>query len=185
MRSQNTCAFYFISGTQDYSNLGIRDESEGEIAKFSASQLDLMGLTVIEANGRFLCGVCKRDYTNKGACVSHMQTHAGQTTCNICGKTYNSMGDLKKHLKVHQGKTVCPICNKICSRISNLNAHLRNVHKVPAPKTWARAHKCHQLFLIMFFNRSIYYLFLRNWIIERQLLNICSKILLLQKRIGL
>ncbi|CAB3365378.1 Hypothetical predicted protein [Cloeon dipterum] len=93
----------------------IREEDE-EGTKMNLAQLEAVGVRMLEAaNGRFLCSVCHRDYTNKGACVSHLQTHAGHTTCGVCGKTYNSMGDLKKHLKVHQGKTVCPVCSKVCN----------------------------------------------------------------------
>ncbi|XP_059487092.1 sex determination protein fruitless-like isoform X4 [Neocloeon triangulifer] len=63
-------------------------------------------------DGRYFCGYCKKHYSDRSKCRTHIDSHLGKATCFICQKTLSNLVNLKPHLLTHIQKMRCKICGQ-------------------------------------------------------------------------
>jgi hypothetical protein len=90
-------------------------------------------------SGRFACGYCDRNYSNKASCSSHLKFHFGLTRCPTCKRSFATKFCLDFHLKhcgvgtVKKSKPIIKVACKICNKkigIRCINRHIQLVHKI-------------------------------------------------------
>jgi hypothetical protein len=81
----------------------------------------------------YICDVCQRKCTSRGAIIEHLKLHTMtdedriKFKCNICGHGFPTVRRLKAHVQLHSTiKTKnCTICEKQFRTVTQLSAHLR------------------------------------------------------------
>lgn len=86
---------------------------------------------VRNADNRFICVKCGKDFPTKGRLTAHETFHdfAGGVHCEYCGEAFETTQALMKHVLSHKaGPSKCGLCGKIYISKNNLRRHEREMH---------------------------------------------------------
>nr|XP_054759954.1 zinc finger protein 93-like [Lytechinus pictus] len=87
---------------------------------------------VRNADNRFICVTCGKDFPTRGRLAAHETFHdfaGGMYVCDHCGEACENAEILTKHILKHQGRPFrCEICSKIFTSKTSLHQHEREVH---------------------------------------------------------
>jgi transposase-like protein len=78
---------------------------------------------IIRCGQRFVCGVCKKSFSQGGSCARHYEVHLGNTTCQICKAVLASTEMLRNHMVKHAGSIRCEKCNSTFAEHRQLQKH--------------------------------------------------------------
>ncbi|XP_058464105.1 chorion transcription factor Cf2 [Malaya genurostris] len=93
------------------------DDGEKRLAEFMAYQ------TSCPSPGRYLCNLCRKEFTQPKWLQTHMSSHSNwlkanckkQPECDICHKSFRGPGMLRMHMKTHEKADKLPTCS-ICQK---------------------------------------------------------------------
>jgi len=84
----------------------------------------------VRRGDKYHCAICDRMFTSSVVCLSHYESHLGNTICPICQKDVKYKHHMYQHMARHSGKTTCHLCHKNLSSTQWLQAHLLKLHGV-------------------------------------------------------
>ncbi|PSN39138.1 hypothetical protein C0J52_22767 [Blattella germanica] len=69
---------------------------------------------ILNADKRFVCNLCGKDYSTAGAVKTHLHIHKGKHKCPTCNKSFPSKFQVEVHMRIHTGDKpyVCEYCGK-------------------------------------------------------------------------
>lgn len=93
------------------------DDEEKKLAEFMNYQ------TSCPSPGRFVCNLCRKEFSQKKWLQTHMSSHSNwlkanckkQPECEICHKSFRGPGMLRMHMKTHEKADKLPTCS-ICQK---------------------------------------------------------------------
>jgi len=98
----------------------------------------------IERRGqRFVCGVCKKSFSQRRNCARHCEVHLGNTTCPICKTVLASKEMLTNHMLKHAGKIRCEKCNSTFAGHRKLQRHKLGLKCRRNGLNWSTCHWNH------------------------------------------
>lgn len=95
---------------------GESDDEEKKLADFMTQQ-------TTQHDGRFICNLCRKEFSQEKWLQTHMSSHSNwlkanckkQPECEICHKSFRGPGMLRMHMKTHEKADKLPTCS-ICQR---------------------------------------------------------------------
>ena len=98
--------------------------------------------TVHENNGKYICDICGKTYSNKNALGYHLSNKHNdghgekKPSCELCCKTFTTDASLNRHIEIahkgpdNQSNYECDECGEKFSRKDNLRNHVKEQHKM-------------------------------------------------------
>ncbi|XP_061094852.1 myoneurin-like [Conger conger] len=92
---------------------------------------------VVYVNGKPVCGICSRVFSESSSVRRHMRIHRGVKPyeCQLCNKAFRQGNQLKTHMRTHTGEKPfqCDICDKSFGQKCQVVFHRRMHHGEEKP----------------------------------------------------